>query len=179
MKLIIGLGNPGKTYEKTRHNIGFMVVEALLKELSGAVEFALSKKFNAEVAEVRAENERIIMVKPMTFMNASGEAVQLIMHFYKLTTRDLIVIHDDKDLKLGGIKIQTDRGDAGHNGVKSIIEMIGTKDFTRVRIGIASENKKKMRDTSEFVLGKFGLTERKKLKETITNVVTKIKEMIS
>ena len=162
MKLIIGLGNPGKQYQKTRHNIGFMVLDVLLEKLASEAKWELSKKFNAEICELNFNNNKIILAKPMTFMNASGEATQLITHFYKLTHEDLIVIHDDKDLKLGDIRVQTDRSDAGHNGIKSIIQHLGTQNFTRVRIGIASANEKKMKDTADFVLGKFGLLEKKK-----------------
>lgn len=180
MKLIIGLGNPGKQYIKTRHNIGFMVLDALHKNLQESCDinnWELSKKFNAEISGCTIKNEKVILAKPMTFMNASGEAVQLIMHFYKMKINELIVVHDDKDLKLGEIKIQTDRGDAGHNGIKSIIEHLGTKNFTRVRIGVASENEKKMQDTSKFVLGKFGMFEKKKVEEVIKNAVEEIKKL--
>jgi len=181
MNLIVGLGNPGKTYQKTRHNIGFMVLEALQKKLiaSGISNWELSKKFNAEVCGLTLNNEKIILAKPMTFMNNSGEAVQLITHFYKLTIGDLIVVHDDKDLKLGDIRVQIDRSDAGHNGVKSIIEHLKTQNFTRVRIGIAVENEKKMKDTADFVLGRFGLLERKKVEELINKSVEEILKLIA
>lgn len=180
MKLVIGLGNPGKTYQKTRHNAGFMVIDALWEEFKkyGVSDWSLSKKFNAEIAELKIREENIMLAKPMTFMNHSGEAVGLIAHFYKLSPQDLVVIHDDKDLRLGEIKIQTDRGDAGHNGVKSIITHLGTKDFTRLRVGIASEDAKKMGDTAEFVLRRFGLGERKKVKEVIKIAVENIEKEI-
>ncbi|MBU0597074.1 aminoacyl-tRNA hydrolase [Patescibacteria group bacterium] len=174
MKLIVGLGNPGKTYQKTRHNIGFMVLDALHKNIVQGYDWKLSKKFNAEIVETSIGDEKIILVKPMTFMNQSGEAVQLVMSYYKIYEKDLLVVHDDKDLPLGKIKIENDRGSAGHNGIKSIIEHIKTQDFTRVRIGVASENKKKMSDTSKFVLGKFGLSEKKTLKATIENSIQQI-----
>lgn len=172
MKLIVGLGNPGKQYEKTRHNVGFMVLNALHDQ------WELSKKFNAEVGEYSVKKEKIIFGKPMTYMNDSGEAVQLIAHFYKIKPKDIIVVHDDKDLPLGDIKVQSNRGDAGHNGVKSIVEHVNSNDFTRVRVGIASENEKKMADTSEFVLSKFGLFEKSKLKESITAAVQKITALL-
>ncbi|MFA4830581.1 MAG: aminoacyl-tRNA hydrolase [Patescibacteria group bacterium] len=180
MKIIIGLGNPGKDYQKTRHNAGFMVVDALCEKFKeyGVSDWSLSKKFNAEVSEVKIKDENILLVKPMTFMNRSGETAHLIMRFYKLPPKDLIIIHDDKDLKLGEIKIQTDRGDAGHNGVKSVIEHLGTKDFTRVRVGIASEEEKKMSDTSKFVLGKFGIREKKRFNEAARRTVEEIKKVI-
>ncbi len=171
MKLIIGLGNPGKKYEKTRHNVGFMVLESLRNELEkyGAKSWELSKKFNAEICGCTINGEKIILAKPMTFMNHSGQAVQLIAHFYKIPPQDIIVIHDDKDLMLGEIKVQTNRGHAGHNGVKSIVDNIKSQNFYRIRVGIASANKNKMQDIAKFVLHKFSLFEKKKLEEMIEN----------
>lgn len=174
MKLIVGLGNPGRQYKKTRHNVGFIILDSLQKELH-ASDWTLSKKFNAEISEIGQGDDKILLVKPMTFMNHSGQAVGLIMHYYKIKLDDLIVVHDDKDIKLGEIKIQSNKNHAGHNGIKSIMEHIGTKNFMRLRVGVASENKRKMSDTSSFVLGKFGLFEKKKLEEIIGKSTLEIK----
>lgn len=181
MKLIVGLGNPGKKYEKTRHNVGFMVIDDLHKQLLsfGINEWELSKKFNAYISGCNINDEKVILAKPMTYMNRSGEAVQNIGHFYKLNQKDIIVVHDDKDILLGELKIQENRGPAGHNGIKSIIEFIGSQDFLRVRIGIASENKNKMKDIPKFVLNKFGILEKNKLKISIEDAIGKIMGMIS
>lgn len=181
MKLIIGLGNPGKKYANTRHNLGFMAVAALHEALKayGINDWELSKKFNAEVSGCTVHNEKIVLAKPMTFMNDSGQAVQLLMRYYKIPPRYLIVAHDDKDLPLGAIKVQTDRGHAGHNGVASIIEHIGAQDFTRIRLGIASENTKKMTDVADFVLSKFGLLERRRVEEVIKSGVKEIMKKIT
>ncbi|HOX60558.1 MAG TPA: aminoacyl-tRNA hydrolase [Candidatus Magasanikbacteria bacterium] len=178
MKLIVGLGNPGKQYEKTRHNYGFMVLDALRERLSshGAGKWELSRKFNAEICGTNYGGERVILAKPMTFMNESGLSVQLLAHYYKILPADILIIHDDKDLQLGLVKVQFDRGHAGHNGVRSIIERLHTQAFARVRLGIAPNNLKKMADTADFVLDKFGLLERgtvrqatdEALKETLT-----------
>lgn len=181
MKLVIGLGNPGKQYEKTRHNIGFMVLDALQKELSEYKinKWETSKKFNAEICGVTVSHDnKIILAKPLTFMNDSGVAVQLIAHFYQMTHRDIIVVHDDKDIMLGEIKIQTDRSSAGHNGVESIITHIGTQDFTRVRVGIKRASERGMQDTARFVLSKFGLFERKKVNDVIERSVEEIKKIL-
>ena len=181
MKLIVGLGNPGKLYAKTRHNAGFMVLDKLREELKkeyNISDWELSKKFNAEVCGGTINNNKILLVKPMTFMNDSGQAVQLIAHFYKLTPTDLIVVHDDKDIKLGEIKIQTDRSSAGHNGVQSIMDHIGTQNFARVRVGVAPENPKKMSDTAKFVLNRFGLFERKKAEEVISRAAQETLKLI-
>lgn len=180
MKLIVGLGNPGKIYAKTRHNAGFMVLDKLregLKE-NNISNWELSKKFNAEICGCAINGNKIVLAKPMTFMNASGQAVQLIAHFYKLTVPDLIVVHDDKDIKLGELKIQTDKSSAGHNGVQSIMDHIGTQNFTRVRVGIAPENPKKMSDTAKFVLNKFGLFERKKVEAALDLAAEEILKII-
>lgn len=176
MKLIVGLGNPGKKYERTRHNVGFMILDELARSLEkeGISKWELSKKFNAEICGVTLNGQKLILVKPQTFMNESGVAVSLIGHFYKVTPADVIVVNDDKDLKLGDVRVQTDRSHAGHNGVRSIIEHLGTQNFLRVRVGVASDNAKKMEDTAAFVLGKFGLLERGKLKEMIAKSVEEI-----
>ena len=113
----------------------------------------------------------------MTFMNLSGQAVQLLAHYYKIPPKDIIVIHDDKDLPLGEIKIQINRGHAGHNGVKSIINSIGTENFYRVRVGIASQNEKKMQNTPKFVLGKFGILEKSKLSKVIDESIYEIRKL--
>lgn len=133
MKLIVGLGNPGHEYESTRHNIGFMVVEKLSRELVGeAATWEGDSKKNVMTAKVGD----VLLVKPMTFMNKSGFAVKALMDFYKLTPSDVWVIHDDIDLQLGKIKIREKGSSAGHNGVASIIEQLGTDEFVRFRLGI-------------------------------------------
>lgn len=179
MKLIVGLGNPGKKYSHTRHNIGFMVLDALREALAeyNINDWQLSKKFNAEICGCTINKEKIIIAKPMTFMNASGQAVQLIAHYYKIAPKDIIVVHDDKDLLLGKVKVQTDRGAAGHQGVKSIMDHIGTKKFTRVRVGIAIENERKMKDVPKFVLSRFGILEKKKVEEVIGEAIQEIKKV--
>ena len=176
MKLIIGLGNPGKKYEKTRHNAGFMVLDRLRQALAkyNISEWELSKKFNSQICGCAINSEKIILAKPMTFMNASGQAVQLIAQYYKIEPENIIVAHDDKDIKLGEIKIQKDRGHAGHNGIRSIIDHIGSQNFTRVRIGIAGANEKKMIDIAKFVLGKFGIFEKGKLEKSIAKALEEI-----
>jgi len=176
MKLVVGLGNPGKKYEKTRHNVGFLVLDALHKQLKneGISDWDNSKKFNAEIAGCTYKNEKIILAKPQTYMNDSGLSVGQIAHFYKMTERDLIVVHDDKDILLGEIKVQKDRGSAGHNGIKSLMEHLGTQDFMRIRVGVRSSNEKKMQDTAKFVLGKFGIFEKKTLHQIIEQSVEKI-----
>ena len=179
MKLIVGLGNPGKNYQKTRHNIGFMILDAWQARLqeSSCPDWNLSKKFNAEICEFNIKKEKVILAKPMTYMNASGQSVQLIAHYYKIKSHDIIVVHDDKDIDLGKIKIQNEKNSAGHNGVQSIMDHLKTKDFTRIRIGVASQNKRKMTNTAKFVLNKFGLTEKSKLKTVIQDTISKLEDL--
>ncbi|OGH73771.1 MAG: aminoacyl-tRNA hydrolase [Candidatus Magasanikbacteria bacterium RIFCSPHIGHO2_02_FULL_51_14] len=180
MKLILGLGNPGKRYEKTRHNVGFIIADALRDEWKkfSATDWHLSKKFNAEIAECAIGDKKIVLAKPMTFMNDSGQAAQLIAAYYKLSPADILVIHDDKDLPLGQIKIQTDRGHAGHKGVESVMAHLGAKEFTRARIGIANPDPKKMGDTAKFVLDKFSIGEKRLLKKTVEEAVGQIAETL-
>ncbi|OGZ24239.1 MAG: hypothetical protein A2896_00105 [Candidatus Nealsonbacteria bacterium RIFCSPLOWO2_01_FULL_43_32] len=157
MLLIVGLGNPGKKYEKTRHNVGSRVVGEL-------------KSLNLK---------DIILVQPTTFMNESGRAVKKITKNYKLKTENLIVVHDDIDLPLGEFKIQKNRGSAGHKGVQSIIDSLGTKDFTRIRIGIKPEQYyRPFRSTEKFVLEKFTKDEEEILKEVIPKVIEEINNFI-
>ncbi len=179
MKLIVGLGNPGKMYQKTRHNVGFMVLDALQDSTSTVwSSWEISKKLNAEISTGIYQDEKIILLKPLTFMNESGLAVQLAMHFYKIKPEDIVVVHDDKDIILGDLKIQTDRGHAGHNGVRSIIEQTNTQNFTRMRIGIGSAREEKI-ETVDFVLSKFGLLERRLLERVMTTAIEKIRAWYS
>lgn len=181
MKLIVGLGNPGKKYARTRHNVGFMALDFLrtrLAEKYTVSDWELSKKFNAEMCGTTIGSQKIILLKPMTFMNASGQSVQLAAAFYKLMPKDIVVVHDDKDLPLGEIRCQFDRGAAGHNGVHSIAEQLSTKAFERVRIGIASEDQKRMADMSAFVLSNFALFERSKIKKLLQQAAEEILKKI-
>lgn len=178
MKLIIGLGNPGKQYEKTRHNAGFLVLDDLRSRYHLS-SWTLSKKFNAKIAEGMIKEQKVIFAKPMTFMNNSGQSVALIASYYHIAPEDIAVIHDEKDIPLGTIKVQTNRGSAGHNGIKSIIEHLGTQDFFRIRIGIASEDKRQMTDTAHFVLNKFGMFERRALKKMAEDAIPHLEEWIA
>lgn len=178
MKLIIGLGNPGKTYERTRHNIGFVVADKITYKILNT-KYKLQKKSNSELAEATIDGVKIILAKPLTFMNESGVAVRALLDFYKLKPTDIIVVHDDKDIPLGEYKIQTNRGPAGHNGVKSMIEHLGTQNFTRVRIGIATLEMDKYEDKADFVLGKFGKDEMKTLDEVMDKVMEETNHLIS
>jgi len=173
MRLVVGLGNPGKEHEKTRHNIGFMMIDKI-KEIYNFPDFEFDKKFHAEISKNKLTgNSNLVLLKPQTFMNNSGQSVKSFMDFYKITPDNLIVIHDDIDIELGKYKTSFDSGSAGHNGVADIINKIDTQKFTRIRIGIANEKLRTQIDPSDFVLQKFSKDELDK----ISGVMAKIESL--
>lgn len=133
MKIIAGLGNPGAEYAKTRHNVGFMLVDALAAKL-GADDWR--EKYDAMVLETRIGLEKVLLVKPLTYMNESGRAIGPLLSWYKLEAEDLIVVHDDMDIPAGTIRIRKKGSAGGHNGIKSLLAHVGDEHFARVRIGI-------------------------------------------
>lgn len=175
MILIVGLGNPGEKYKKTRHNLGFRVVDELQK-IHGFSDWQIKKKFRAEISEGVINGQKTILAKPQTFMNDSGLAVRKIVTNYKLSayaktsadkpTTNLFVVHDDLDIELGKIKLAENRGSAGHKGVQSIIDNLGTKSFVRIRLGIKPQEKE-IKNVERFVLQKFDKQEEIIIKETI------------
>lgn len=156
MQLIIGLGNPGLKYKKTRHNIGFMVLDALQKE-HGFPKFKLNKKLKAETSQGSINSQEVLLAKPQTFMNSSGSSVALLSHYYKPS--ELIVIHDDFDLPLGEVKITENSGSAGHHGVESIIQNLKTNSFKRIRVGIRPTSIPGILKAEDFVLKKLSKEE--------------------
>ena len=133
-KLIVGLGNPGDKYFETKHNVGFMLVDKMCKELN--LKFTADKIFQADIASTFLNGEKVYFVKPTTFMNESGKAVHALLTYYGLDIDDLLVIYDDLDMEVGKIRLRTKGSAGGHNGIKSIIKHIGTQEFKRVKIGI-------------------------------------------
>ena len=172
MKVVIGLGNPGKKYEKTRHNIGFIAIDNLRKKMNISDE---REKFQALVSEKNIDGEKVIFLKPQTFMNLSGNSVIEIVNFYKLDPKkDIIVIYDDMDLSFGDIRIREKGSSGGHNGIKSIISHIG-EEFIRIKCGIGAKEK----DAVEHVLGEFNQTEQKDLDEILEKINNCVIEMLS
>lgn len=133
MKIFVGLGNPTPEYAATKHNVGFMLADSLANKLSAT---NWHEKFNALVAESFFDGEKILIVKPQTFMNLSGEAVAPIVNFYKIDVENLVVVHDDMDLPLGTIRLRPKGSGGGHHGIESIIQHLGTQNFPRIRIGV-------------------------------------------
>ncbi len=156
MKLIVGLGNPGEKYEKTRHNVGFMAVEALRERLKLG-DFRNESKFKAEVARGEFSKEKIIIMRPQTFMNLSGEAVQLVKQFYKVASEDVWLVYDDVDLELGTLRIRMEGSPGHHNGMKSVLQTMATETLTRFRLGVESRGvvAPSQQDLSSFVLEPF------------------------
>lgn len=187
MKLIVGLGNPGKKYEKTRHNLGFMVVEHFLQDFEPVKDgvWENSAKFKSLIAQIEWQPkhgslEKVILARPQTFMNNSGMAVHLICDFYKISADNIWVVHDDIDLPLGYMKIRFGGASAGHHGVESIMEYLNTDKFWRVRLGTGQQRTKgeianhKMKNIEDYVLGNFVGQERGKLKDLIKRGVAAI-----
>lgn len=180
MKLIVGLGNPGEKYEHTRHNLGFLVVEKFLKDVHSAQDtvWQHEKKFKADISRIalhtKYEGEvELLLVKPRTYMNNSGMAVSLLAGFYKIESSDIWIVNDELDLPLGSMKIRFGGAAAGHRGVESVMESLGTDKFWRFRLGIGESRnhaeiaKHKVTDVDEFVLGKFSHAEAGKERELI------------
>jgi len=156
MKLIVGLGNPGKEYQNTRHNVGFMVLDNYLGECDW------KEKFKALYYEKRINNEKVIFIKPQTYMNLSGNAVLNFVNYYNMDVDDILVVHDDLDLPFLTYKLKKNSSAGGHNGVKSIIKMLGTQDFARLKIGVSHDRNI---STKDYVLGSFSKNEMVKFAE--------------
>ena len=168
MKLVVGLGNKGREYENTRHNMGFMLVDRYLQYKNITDKF--KEKFNAMYIETTINNEKVIFIKPMTYMNNSGIAVRAFVDFYKLNSEDILVISDDLDLDLGKFRLRRNGSSGGHNGLKSIISHLGTDNFKRLRIGISNDKD----DVINYVLSKFSkkeLSEIDTMFDTLVNVL--------
>ena len=158
MYIIAGLGNPGSKYENTRHNMGFKAIDAMASEFGIDVNRA---KFKGLIGEGRIGSEKVILLKPQTYMNLSGQSVREIMNFYKIPEENLIVIYDDFDLPIGSIKKKKSGGPGTHNGMKSVVQELGSRKFPRVRVGIGSSDG----STIQFVIGKVGKDEQQILNE--------------
>jgi PTH1 family peptidyl-tRNA hydrolase len=163
MKLIVGLGNPGKKYELTRHNVGFLFLDYLANELS--LDWSEHKKTNS----LLAKSADYILVKPQTFMNLSGQTVVAALNFFKLNKEDLIIVHDDIDIDLGKIKNTSSSRAAGNNGVQSIIDQLGSQDFYRLRVGIRTPERLLI-PTEKFVLERFKKDELAIIKQQLPQI---------
>ncbi len=166
MKLIVGLGNPGKEYINTRHNIGFMVIDHFVNNSNW------QEKWKALYTEMMINNEKVLLVKPKTYMNLSGNALIEFVNFYKINLEDILVIHDDLDLNIGTYRLKINSSSGGHNGIKSLIERLGSTNFARLKVGISSN---KEMDPKDYVLGRFTQEELEtlaKLYPTFNEIIT-------
>lgn len=174
MKLIVGLGNPGKEYDKTRHNIGFDIIDMLAEDLKVT---GFREKFQGLIAESQIDGEKVFLLKPMTYMNLSGNSIKEVVKFYKLDPKeDLIVIYDDMDLALGQMKIKLKGSAGGHNGIKSIISHLG-EEFYRIKCGIGKA--KRREETVGFVLGGFSKDEMKEIEPLMDDAVKASKAIVT
>ena len=162
MWVLVGLGNPGKEYQDNRHNIGFMVIEEIAREYGLP---AFSKKFEGELTEGRIDGEKVVLVKPMTYMNLSGQCVQKVARFYKVTPNRIVAFHDELDLAAGKMRVKKGGGAAGHNGLKSMDQHLNSQDYWRVRLGIGHPGDKER--VTGHVLGDFSKEEEKWLPDWI------------
>ncbi len=165
MFVVVGLGNPGKKYQKTRHNVGFEVIDGLANSPSAE---PFREKFKAEIAELREDSEKILLVKPQTFMNLSGQSVRQIVDFYQLELENLLVICDDMNLPLGKLRFRKKGTHGGHNGLRDIQNHLGTTEYPRLRIGVGEPGD----DTVDHVLGRFRPSEKKPIEEAVEKAIT-------
>ncbi|MDV6378970.1 aminoacyl-tRNA hydrolase [Sporosarcina sp. GW1-11] len=173
MKLLIGLGNPGKAYEKTRHNIGFQVIDELAKRWQAP---AFQKKFNGEYTTVHTPEGKVILVKPMTYMNLSGECIRPLADYFEIDDDELVVLYDDLDLPAGKIRLRQKGSAGGHNGMKSLIAHLGTSEFNRIRIGVdRPTNGMKVAD---YVLSPFSKEEQPLIEEAVQKSADACEEWI-
>jgi len=183
ISLLVGLGNPGSQYEKTRHNLGFVALDRLVSEIGpkSSVRPSWKEANGAAICDLYFEDQKVLLVKPLKFMNLSGQPVAAIMNFYKITAEQIAVVHDDLDLPLGGFRIKAGGGDGGHNGVGSIMEALGSRDFLRVKLGIGRPPPEfKSEDSiTNWVLGRFSAPEAAKVEDLLSRSVSAIWELVT
>ena len=174
MKLIIGLGNPGKPYENTRHNIGFDVINALAEKWSTPLN---QSKFNGMFAVVHRQEGKVILLKPLTYMNLSGECVRPLMDYYDIDVEDIVVIYGDLDLETGKLRLREKGSAGGHNGIKSLIQHLGTQQFNRIRVGV-SRPPAGMK-VADYVLSKFSKDDQPIVQDAIKKSVDAVESSLS
>jgi peptidyl-tRNA hydrolase, PTH1 family len=172
MKLLVGLGNPGSRYENTRHNIGFMALDQIAEHLNTSV---WRSKFQADITEATIDDTKVILLKPQTFMNLSGQSVGEVCRFYKILPQDVIVFHDELDLNPGKVRVKSGGGHAGHNGLRSLHQHIGA-EYKRVRIGIGHPGDKDL--VTQYVLGAFSKADDDWIVPLLRNISENLGELV-
>ncbi len=177
MKIIIGLGNPGPQYRKNWHNLGFLALDTLKQDLD-LNNFKDQSKLQASLTEGHWQQQKVILAKPLTYMNNSGQAVQLVTQYYHAQLTDIIIIHDDIDLNFGQIRISRNSSAGGHNGVKSIIHALGSQDFVRLRIGVKTPKLARV-DTADYVLENIHLLHGIKLRAVLGKTSLAVQDLLT
>ncbi len=168
MKLVVGLGNPGKMYEMTRHNVGFIMVDKY-RTINNLGDYRI--KYNGEYIESFIRGEKVIFLRPLSYMNLSGEVIKKYVDYFDIDINDVLIVHDDKDISLGNVKLKTSGSSGGHNGLLNIENKICTRNYKRIKVGISNNTNIELKD---FVLGKFTLEEQKTLAEVSDMVIDSI-----
>lgn len=179
MKFIIGLGNPGLKYRRTRHNAGFMALDFLIDNLSDSKKrWRLDKKLKSKVTELTHDEQQLFFIKPQTYMNRSGEVISLLKKKYpRFDPSDLIVIYDDIDLEFGKIRVKEDSSSGGHNGIKSLIQHLGSQEFKRIKIGVSDDLRNKL-PADKFVLSRFPRDEHRSLDNIFDQLAKSFDQLI-
>lgn len=175
IKLIVGLGNPGAKYLETRHNAGFWFIDSLVYEKN--ITLAHASKFKGELGDFIWQADKRFVLKPTTFMNASGESLQAVSHYYKIKPDEILVAHDELDLPAGTIRLKKSGGHGGHNGLRSIISHLGSKDFWRLRIGIGHPGDK--HKVIDYVLGRITQSDRRAVDDSLVEVMRNLDDLLS
>lgn len=175
IKVVVGLGNPGRQYEKTRHNAGFVFLDSLVAERG--IKWSVSGQFQGEIANFDFSGSRLILLKPMTFMNRSGLSVGKLLRFYKFRPEEMLVVHDELDLPEGVFRLKRDGGHAGHNGLRDIIDHIGSRDFFRLRIGIGRPESG--RSVADYVLSAPSHQGAMAIEQSIENLLMKLDSLMA
>lgn len=175
IRLIVGLGNPGQKYAKTRHNAGFLLLDELIKAEGG--EFSLQSRFLGSLAELVTSSGKVYFLKPNTFMNRSGQSVSSVMKYYKILPEEILVVHDELDFLVGDMKLKFSGGHGGHNGLRDIISAISTKDFVRLRLGIGRP--KESSKVADYVLSDFSKLDAQKIDDMFMRFMQKFPQLCS
>jgi PTH1 family peptidyl-tRNA hydrolase len=176
MLLLVGLGNPGKKYQANRHNVGFMAVDAMVREGMG---FVWKEKFSGVHARGELFGRSVVLLKPMTYMNVSGDSVQPAVAFVKAELDEVVVVHDELDLPFGEVRVKVGGGHAGHNGLRSIIERMGSPDFVRIRVGIGRPPPEFRGEVADFVLQNFDPVEQAELGDVVGRVLEATRKVVT
>ncbi len=175
IKLLVGLGNPGEKYIKTRHNAGFLLLDKLAEESGGV--FSRQARFFGDLTEIKGTSGNLYLLKPVTFMNRSGQSVVAVMKYYKIKAEEVLVVHDELDFEVGTLRLKAGGGHGGHNGLRDIIASLGVKEFKRLRIGIGRPSAGKV--VADYVLSDFSKSDLRQVRELFLNFIAHVPLLMS